>query len=83
MTMTLGSDAMIVLFLYLVLHSRQIVMFAIQPLVQEKYPMFTMILGHLGRGSREQMQITLLSYLDSLVSALVFLLNFFTKYNVL
>jgi hypothetical protein len=76
MMMTVGSDGMIVSFLCLVLRSRQIVMFAIRPLVQEKYPTCAKILGHLGRGSGEQMQITLVSYLDSLIFALVYLLNF-------
>jgi hypothetical protein len=51
-------------------------MFAIRPLVQEKYPMRAMILGHLGSGLREQMQITLVSYPDLLVFALVFSLIF-------
>jgi hypothetical protein len=77
MIMTLGSDGMIVSFICLVLRSRQTVMFAIRPLVQEKYPMSAMILGHLGRGSREQMQITLVSYSDSLVFALAFSLFFY------
>jgi hypothetical protein len=75
--MTIGSDGMIVLFQYLVLHSQQIVMFAIRPLVQEKYSPCVKILGHLGRGSGEQMQITLVSYPDSLVFALVCSLIFY------
>jgi hypothetical protein len=76
MMMTVGSDGMIVSFLCLVLRSRQTVMFAIRPLVQEKYPTRAKILGHLGRGSGEQMKITLVSYPDSLIFALVYLLNF-------
>jgi hypothetical protein len=47
MMMSVGSDEMIVSFLYLVLRSRQTVMFAIRSLVQEKYPMCVKILGHL------------------------------------
>jgi hypothetical protein len=65
--MTVGLDEMIVSFLCLVLCSRQIVMFPIRPLVQEKYLLCMKILGHLGRGSGEQMQIMLVSYPDSLV----------------
>jgi hypothetical protein len=61
MMMTVGSDGMIVSFLCLVLLSRQNVMFAIRPLVQEKYPTFAKILGYLGRGSGEPMQITLVN----------------------
>jgi hypothetical protein len=51
MMMTVGSDGMIVPFLYLVLHNRQTIIFAIRPLVQKKYPTCAKILGHLGRGS--------------------------------
>jgi hypothetical protein len=58
-------------------------MFAIRPLVQEKYPTCVKILGHLGRGlGGENANNTLVSYADSLVFALVFSL-FFTTYNVL
>jgi hypothetical protein len=74
--MIVGSDRMIVLFLCLVLHSQQTVMFVIRPLVQEKYPMCAKILGHLGRGSGEQMQITLVSYPDSLVFCISVFVNF-------
>jgi hypothetical protein len=71
MMMTVGSNGMIVLSLCMVLCSRQTVMFAIWPLVQEKYPTCVKILEHLGRGSWEQMQTPLISYPDSLVFALV------------
>jgi hypothetical protein len=49
MMMIVDSNGMIVSFLCLVLCSQQIVMFAIHPLVQEKYPMCARILGYLGR----------------------------------
>jgi hypothetical protein len=75
--MTVGSDGMIVLFLCLVLRRRQTIMFAIRPLLQEKYPTCVKILGHLGRGSGEQLQITLVSYPDSLVFAVVCSLFFY------
>jgi hypothetical protein len=81
MMITVGSDRMILSFLCLVLLSRQIVMFAIHPLVQEKYPTSVKILGYLGRGSGEQMQITLVSYPDSLVLALVCMFIFYNIYN--
>jgi hypothetical protein len=77
MMMTVVSDEIIVSLLCLVLHNRQTVIFGIRPLVQEKYPMCTKILGHLGRGSGEQMQITLVSYPDSLVFAIVCSLIFY------
>jgi hypothetical protein len=54
-------------------------MFAIRLLVQEKYPMRVKILGHLGGGSGEQIQVTLLSYPDSLVFALVCSLIFYNR----
>jgi hypothetical protein len=75
--MTVGSDRMIVSFLCLMLLSQQTVMFTIHPLVQEKYPTSTKILGYLGRGSGEQMQIMLVSYPNSLVFALVCSLIFY------
>jgi hypothetical protein len=77
MMMTVGSYKMIVSFLCLMLCSWQTIIFAIQPLVQEKYPMCTKILGHLGRGLGEQIQITLVSYPDLLVFALVCSLFFY------
>jgi hypothetical protein len=79
MMITIGSDRMILSFLCLVLLSRQTVMLAICPLVQEKYPTSMKILRYLGRGSGEQMQITLVSYPDSLVLALVCM---FIYYNI-
>jgi hypothetical protein len=77
MMMTVGSDGTIVSFLCLVLRHRQTVMFAIRPLVQEKYPMCAKILEHLRRGSGEQMQIILVSYPNSLVFVLVCSLIFY------
>jgi hypothetical protein len=77
MMMSVGSDGMIVSFLCLVLRSQQTVMFVIRLLVQEKCSTCVNILGHLGRGSGEQMQITLVSYLDSLIFALVCSLIFY------
>jgi hypothetical protein len=69
MMMTVGSDGMIVSFLCLMLISRQTVMFAIHPLVEDKYPTSMKILGYLGRGSGEQMQIMLVSYPNTLLFA--------------
>jgi hypothetical protein len=59
--MTIGSDKIIVSFLCLALLSRQTVMFPIRPLFQEKYPTSVKILGYLGRGLGEQMQIVLVN----------------------
>jgi hypothetical protein len=73
MMITLGLDGMIVSFLCLVLCSRKEVMFTICPLVQGKYPTHAKILGRLGRGSGEQMQITLVRYHALLVFSLIFL----------
>jgi hypothetical protein len=81
MMITVGSDGMILSFLCVVLLSRQTFMFAIRPLVQEKYPTSAKILGYLGRGSVEQMQITLVSYPNSLVLTLVCMFIFYNIYN--
>jgi hypothetical protein len=78
---TAGSNGMILSFLCLMLLSQQTVMFAIHPLVQEKYPTFAEILEFLGRGSREQMQITLVSYPDSLFLALACMFIYYNIYN--
>jgi hypothetical protein len=81
MMITDGSDGMILSFLCPMLLSRQTVMFAIHPLVQEKYPMSVKILGYLARGSGKQMQIALVSYPDSLVLALVCMFIYYNIYN--
>jgi hypothetical protein len=81
MMMTVGLDGMILSFLCLMFLSQQTIMFAVHPLVHEKCPTFTKILGLIGSGSREQMQITFVSYPDSLVFALVCMFIFFNIYN--